>query len=1058
MSLLVDFDWKLKYTPEDGDLVKRFYVPALQCATRYDRSTGFFSATALTLAARGIEGLVRNDGHMRLVVGCTLHEEEVEAIRKGETLRATVEAHLGNMPLQAEHPDEKDALELLAWMVAKGILDVRVAVPCDQHRQPISSNGIFHEKAGIVEDKAGHRLAWNGSLNETVYGWQENWESINVFRSWETDSRRVDEEEQNFARIWAGHSPRLLTLDVHSAIEQNLLRFLPDSDMPARLDKADLPDLKIKLPAAGQVGGTDDGLDLAERRRLLWGFIKYAPSFDRPGAERVGEATAAVEPWPHQIKAFERMYRQWPPKLLIADEVGLGKTIQAGLLLRQSWLAGRAKRILILAPKAVLKQWQLELREKFNLNWPIYDGHHLEWYASPALRGKNIKNVDPDRWHEEPIVLASSQLLRRVDRAKEMLEKAAPWDLIVLDEAHHARRKSPGATKDRGPNALLRLMLGLREKTQGLLLLTATPLQVHPVEVWDLLNLLGMPPEWTDRAFVGFYEMLAKPSPSHEEFESLAALFRALEKRYGEAQVDSVQAIVQTSRLNAVKLLRDLRDEAAMPRRSLSVKDRESALRIIRLNSPVGRLISRNTRDMLRRYYKEGRISTPIADRSVDDRFLAMTVEERQIYELVETYIRDTYKQASTATRTAVGFVMTIYRKRLASSFYALARTLEKRLAALKQGDGSLLGPTEDDMPDDDLAEEQPDTDEIAEMEREALNFEERSSVEDLLRRVSGLAPDTKARELRLIIDELRGGGYGQVMVFTQFTDTMDFLRNQLRSTPGLRMMCYSGRGGEVPIGDSEWEVISRDAAKRRFKNGDADVLLCTDAAAEGLNFQFCGALINYDLPWNPMRVEQRIGRIDRVGQKYPTIRIVNLQYDDTIETTVYRVLQERIGFFTSVVGKLQPILSSVSQRIAAAVLAASATEDGKKLATSIEDDIAAADASSFDLDNLVITELDVEQRPAALYGLGELRDVLSNQGVFLPEIHLEPSGNNEFQYLAPGQKKLRVTVNPEYYDTHSEDVELWSSGSPAFPNPVDIAEPSEASKITLESLLAQRG
>ena len=92
---------------------------------------------------------------------------------------------------------------------------------------------------------------------------------------------------------------------------------------------------------------------------------------------------------------------------------------------------------------------------------------------------------------------------------------------------------------------------------------------------------------------------------------------------------------------------------------------------------------------------------------------------------------------------------------------------------------------------------------------------------------------------------------------------------------------------------------------KTKFKNGDADVLLCTDAAAEGLNFQFCGALINYDLPWNPMRVEQRIGRIDRVGQKYPKIRIVNLQYDDTIETAVYRVLQERIGFFTSVVGKL---------------------------------------------------------------------------------------------------------------------------------------------------------
>jgi SNF2 family DNA or RNA helicase len=446
-------------------------------------------------------------------------------------------------------------------------------------------------------------------------------------------------------------------------------------------------------------------------------------------------------------------------------------------------------------------------------------------------------------------------------------------------------------------------MLGLRGKTQGLVLLTATPLQVHPVEVWDLLNLLGMPPEWTDQAFVSFYDALAKPSPSHEEFESLARLFRVFEGRYGEVSAETVQAATQITRLTAVRLLRSLRDEATMPRRSLSAKDRDTALRILRQNSPVGRLISRNTRDLLRRYYKEGRISTPIADREVDDRFLNMSDDERHIYELVEVYIRETYNKASASTKTAVGFVMTIYRKRLASSFYALTKTLEKRLAAIKKGDGSISGTTDEDLPDDDLAEELLDTDEVTEMEREALNFEERSSIEDLLLRVSSLPPDTKARELRTVIDELRASGYNQVMVFTQFTDTMDFLRDQLRTAPGLKMMCYSGRGGEIPIGDSEWEQIPRDQAKRRFKNGDADVLLCTDAAAEGLNFQFCGALINYDLPWNPMRVEQRIGRIDRVGQKYPKIRIVNLQYDDTIETAgiprasrADRVLHVRCG------------------------------------------------------------------------------------------------------------------------------------------------------------------
>lgn len=346
-------------------------------------------------------------------------------------------------------------------------------------------------------------------------------------------------------------------------------------------------------------------------------------------------------------------------------------------------------------------------------------------------------------------------------------------------------------------------------------------------------------------------------------------MFRALEKQYGEVQAEKVQGAIQATRLKAVKLLRSLHDEATMPRRALSVRDREMALRIIRQNSPVGRLISRNTRDLLRRYYKEGRISTPIADRSVDDRFLDMSAEERHIYELVETYIRNTYKQASPEIRTAVGFVMTIYRKRLASSFYALAMTLEKRLAALKQGDGSLLGSTDEDMPDDDLADEQLDADEIAEMEREALNIEERSTIEDLLLRVNGLPPD-------------------------------------------------------------------------------------------------------------------------------------------------------------------------------------------RQLAAGIEEDIATAGASSFDLDSLVVSELDVDQRPAALYGLGELRDVLANQETFIPDIHLETSNSNEFQYLAPGKEKLRITVSPEYYDTHSGDVELWSPGNPAFPDPREFANRQAVEHISLQDVLLQ--
>ena len=160
--MLADRAWKRKYTPDDGDLVALFYVPVLEDAERYDRLTGYFNAGALALAARGIEGLVRNAGRMRLVVGCTLEPSEIEAIERGEALRDRVERRLASLPLAPPDPASSEALELLAWMIARGHLDVKVAVPCDPDGRPIPSDGIFHEKAGIVADRTGDRLAWNG--------------------------------------------------------------------------------------------------------------------------------------------------------------------------------------------------------------------------------------------------------------------------------------------------------------------------------------------------------------------------------------------------------------------------------------------------------------------------------------------------------------------------------------------------------------------------------------------------------------------------------------------------------------------------------------------------------------------------------------------------------------------------------------------------------------------------------------------------------------------------------------------------------------------------------
>jgi len=1062
--MLADRTWQLKYTPDDGDLVELFYVPVLEDAERYDRLTGYFNAGALALAARGIEGLVRNAGRMRLVVGCTLEPSEIAAIGHGEALRDQVEQHLASLPLAPPDPASSEALELLAWMIARGHLDVKVAVPCDPDGRAIPSDGIFHEKAGIVADRTGDRLAWNGSLNETAAGWRRNWESINVYTSWGPEPGRVDDEEAGFARIWANRAKRVIVLDVPEAARRDLMRFMPESDTPARLketgpapvkpapeDTASPPKQPEPLPAETTVD------DLRSR---VWAFIARAPSLPNGGI-RVGEATAAVTPWPHQIKAFERLYGHWPPRLLIADEVGLGKTIQAGLLLRQAWLSGRAKRILILAPKAVLGQWQIELREKFNLNWPIYDGRDLVRYPSPALRGRHRVEAGPHRWHEEPAVIASSHLMRRRERAAVLLEEAEPWDLVVLDEAHHARRRAAGAPQEGGPNALLRLMRGLEGRTQGLVLLTATPMQVHPVEVWDLLHLLGLPPEWTADAFLRFFEDLEQPSPSAPALDRMAGLFRAVERAYGEVATVDAQRLTAFSRLKANKVLRALRDPASIPRRQLETEERRAALRIVQAHTPLRRLVSRHTRALLRRYFQAGMLTTPIAERSVDDRFVDMTPEERALYGAVEEYIASTYNQAGAAERTAVGFVMTIYRRRLASSFHALRTTLRKHLDAIAVDDRGRLVGSDEDAPDDEISDEIPDADEIAELEQRALSAEEAHDIDHLLAGIDRLPPDSKLEILKDVLVELREAGFAQTMVFTQFIDTMDFLREALRGEAGPRLMCFSGRGGEIPTADSGWRTISRDEAKRRFRDGEADVLLCTDAAAEGLNFQFCGALVNYDMPWNPMRVEQRIGRIDRLGQAHPVIRIVNLHYEGTVETDVYRALRNRIGLFETVVGRLQPILAQLPRTIADAAMSSSGHErpEHAVVVDTIEHQARQAEAGGFDLDAVLDDDVTLPDRPPSPVTMGDLDRVIGSPDLMPPGTDARPLVPREYGLLDPGMKEhLRVTTDPAYYEEHAESVELWSPGSPLFKAPDFVAISDDLYKYeTLENLLLAR-
>lgn len=1044
-SYLSDYRWETSYRHEDGDLVRLFYVPALSCAERYDRTTGYFSADALALASRGVERLIANRGTMRMIVGCTLAEDEAIAIARGYDLREAVERNLLSVRLEPPDLSARNGLEALAWMIAHQYLNIKVALPTDPEGNPVSGLGLFHEKSGVILDRRGDLLAFSGSVNETAGGWLNNRESFHVHLSWEggRDIEHVNDEVEAFERLWNDGAASVKVLEFPEAAKLKLLEFMPRDDRfdhpPIRVEEPSEHPTRMSDPISTREdvnrSGVFDGYSLsgAEARRIVWTYIQN--SARAWNGIRVGEATSTVDPWPHQVRTYQKLIREWPCRRLIADEVGLGKTITAGLFIRQARLAGLAKRILILAPRSLAPQWQGELYEKFNFNVPIYDGSKLIWHKSHAIHGPIERAIGRNEWHKESFVIASSHLMRRSDRAEELLAAEA-WDLVVLDEAHHARRKAPGSTRQGGANRLLRLMIRLSESCRSLLLLTATPMQVAPIELWDLLRLLGMGDRWGMNG-EGFLRYFAEASgnPSKESMEYLCEMFRETERVFGETTEERVETLrTGLNDLEIRKVLKALRDRSSLPMKRLDSRLRTAALEVLRRVTPVSYLMHRHTRGLLREYHQRGMLDSPIARREIVDEEFEMNDSERELYDALGAYITQTYKNASAEKRSATGFVLTIYRKRSASSFEALRKTLIKRLNDIDTIDDDDAFDFDDDSPDFD---DTPDFDDHPPIENQTLAAEERAAVLDLLKKIERIGVNTKERKLMKALDDGFQKGYTSAIIFTQYSDTMNYLKDCLvKQYPGETVACYSGKGGKVRERSGLWSERGKEGIKRLLKEGSIKILVCTDAAAEGLNFQSCGLLINYDLPWNPMRVEQRIGRIDRIGQRYSTIRVVNLAYEKTVEADVYLALGNRIHLFEHMVGRLQPILSRLPGRFESTVLEGGERSDDarRRLVDELERSFREAEDSAIDLDAMSADafETTVESEPSL--DLDEIDRALNDDRYRPPSLEWKKLDPRSYSARLPGMKAfLRATTSAEVFDDHIESLEFLSPGGELF-------------------------
>ena len=398
----------------------------------------------------------------------------------------------------------------------------------------------------------------------------------------------------------------------------------------------------------------------------------------------------------------------------------------------------------------------------------------------------------------------------------------------------------------------------------------------------------------------------------------------------------------------------------------------------------------------------------------------------------MEDFISDSFKAAPPEKRSAVGFVMTVYRRRLASSFEALKRTLTGRL--MRSG-----GIGDEDISQDETKDETMSEDDVTALSAQALTSQmdgERERINALLRDIAKLGTDSKARKLKSELEACLADGFDSAIVFTQYTDTMEYLRDYLADQlPGLTVASYSGKGGAWRDASRQWVPCSKEEIKRRLRDKQVRLLVGTDAAGEGLNLQSAGVVANYDLPWNPMKIEQRIGRIDRLGQPREVIRVLNFAYRDTVEQDVFFTVGTRINLFQGIVGRLQPILSRLPKRLEELALAdrESRKEERARFLADIEKQVRDVQTSGFDIDAAVEDSLDLPDLPETPLTLSELERLINIARARPPEIDLRPLDAGTYGIGLPGGEPVRVTTDAKVFDFSGDSHQLFSPSGEVF-------------------------
>ena len=830
-------------------LDRAFLAKRLANATSYRRIAGYFRSSIFELVGEEIAAIP----DVRIVCNSELDAADVmvsKAVREQSLKELWNRSTDEAASVGVEALLQRERYLKLYELLRKGNVKIRV-VPKDKV--------FLHGKAGII-DGPGGRTCFLGSINETRNAFANNYEIL-----WEDRSvEGVKWVEEEFEALWAEGKelPDAIIEEIRRVADRAEVKFedVPEADVPAAA-------------------------------------LVESPIY------RGGEQ---LQPWQRAFVAMFLEHREiyGRARFLLADEVGLGKTLSLATAAMVGALIGDGP-VLIICPSTLTLQWQVELKDRLGIPSAVWHSSKKVWIDPDGHFIKTRGAEDVTRCPFQVAIISNGLIFHQSEESKHLL--ARKYGTVVLDEAHKARRRGGLGEAKAEPNNLLAFMRLIALKTEHLLLGTATPIQTSVSELWDLMSILnsgadfvlgrGLASKWVDEdAALPFikgeqgpedgeeaWELLRNPLPPAREHTAFAMLRTQLEledrRFFSDRGFGGLGTAAQVT-LDTVLDADFYRQHNPIIRHT--VLRRRQTLEDQGLLEKVGVEVHPDPAALPGTYSGTA--------------FSGLGLLTNHPFNLAYQAAEEFTRLLGQRTRSA-GFMRSLLLQRICSSFASGKSTAEKML-------GRQLIDDEEDAQD--LLQE---TQAITSAEAEQLQV-----IVDELGRAE--ARDPKLDAVKYFLTEHRSAGRTWLehgcIIFSQYYDTARWVGEQLAAVlPGEPIGVYAGAGKSGLFRNGEFVAAERNDLKAAVKRRELRLLVATDAACEGLNLQTLGTLINVDLPWNPSRLEQRLGRIKRFGQARRSVDMLNLVYHETRDEDVYGALSRRMKDKFDIFGGLPDVIEA---------------------------------------------------------------------------------------------------------------------------------------------------